>query len=148
MTRLRSAAVIIQNGQVALIERVNERGTYYLFPGGGVEAGETLEAAAIREVYEELGITVSIVELLAIVHFGESTQYYFSARLTGGRFGTGKGEELSASAESETGSYTPVWIPASQLTQRAVYPAEMSRLIAGNLLDLVDKPVVIEETRG
>lgn len=34
------------------------------FPGGGVEAGETLEAAAVRETHEEVGIRTDAVELI------------------------------------------------------------------------------------
>ncbi|HET8772292.1 MAG TPA: CoA pyrophosphatase, partial [Thermoanaerobaculia bacterium] len=34
------------------------------FPGGSVEAGETLEAAVIRETYEEVGIPPDRVELI------------------------------------------------------------------------------------
>lgn len=34
---------------------------YWATPGGGLEDGETFECAAIRELYEETGITVSSV---------------------------------------------------------------------------------------
>ena len=34
------------------------------FPGGGVEEGERLEAAALREAYEEVGITSARMELI------------------------------------------------------------------------------------
>lgn len=35
----RAAGVLLSNEGVALIERVNDRGEYYVFPGGGVENG-------------------------------------------------------------------------------------------------------------
>jgi 8-oxo-dGTP diphosphatase len=38
----------------------------WTLPGGGVEFGEHPEAAAIRELHEETGLTGSIVELLAV----------------------------------------------------------------------------------
>lgn len=44
----------------------NERGKWEI-PGGAVEFGETLEAALHREVFEEFGVTVSIVKKFNIV---------------------------------------------------------------------------------
>ena len=52
---MRAAVVIVENGQVALIERVRDRHTYFKFPGGGVESGER----AAREVMNALGVPVA-----------------------------------------------------------------------------------------
>ena len=35
--------------------------------------------------------------------------------MLGGEFGTGTGEEMDSPAESEAGSYRPVWLPLEQL---------------------------------
>lgn len=51
-------------GQVLLIRRADE-GTWGL-PGGGVEPGETWEAAAQRECLEETGWTVRVNGLLGV----------------------------------------------------------------------------------
>jgi 8-oxo-dGTP pyrophosphatase MutT (NUDIX family) len=48
----RSANLAAHSGQIA-------------FPGGGVEPGEPLEAAAVREAHEEVGIASERVELIA-----------------------------------------------------------------------------------
>ncbi|MFO7265034.1 MAG: NUDIX domain-containing protein [Bacillota bacterium] len=54
----RAAVVLVSDHGVALIRRVNESGEYYVFPGGGMEIGETPEEAAARETREELGVEV------------------------------------------------------------------------------------------
>jgi 8-oxo-dGTP pyrophosphatase MutT (NUDIX family) len=88
----RSAVVILEHGKVVLIRRVRAGQTYYLFPGGGIEEGETPEGAAVREAYEELGVVVALDRLLAMVQFEASAQYYYLARVVGGVFGTGTGQ--------------------------------------------------------
>lgn len=60
-------AVIINDGCVLLVERGNEplKGWWSL-PGGGVETGETLEAAIRREVREETCLEIEILEIVEI----------------------------------------------------------------------------------
>ena len=108
--RTRSGVVLLDRDRVCLIQRVRNGRTYYLFPGGGVEPGETPEQAAAREALEELGVEVELERLVAEYSFRGRRQYYYLARIVGGRFGTGTGEEMSSSADSERGSYTPVWM--------------------------------------
>jgi len=63
MTELtpRARIVLVDHGKLALIKRVRDGRTYYLFPGGGVEEGETPQDAARREAFEELGVEVELV---------------------------------------------------------------------------------------
>ncbi|XKK25588.1 NUDIX domain-containing protein [Bacillus sp. CB62A.1] len=71
MIRNRGAAIIVQEGKIALIKRIREEETYYVFPGGGVEEGETPEEATKREVYEELGLHIKVEHLIAKVNIKE-----------------------------------------------------------------------------
>lgn len=61
------ASVLVQNNQddVLLVKRLNEPGKdLWAFPGGKVDAGETVEEAAVREVKEETNIDTKLVGLL------------------------------------------------------------------------------------
>jgi 8-oxo-dGTP diphosphatase len=60
-------ALIFRGDSVLLVERGKEplKG-YWSLPGGVVEAGETLEQAIRREVREETGLEIEIVEVLEI----------------------------------------------------------------------------------
>jgi 8-oxo-dGTP diphosphatase len=59
------SAAIFRNGRVLIVRRGRPpaHGLYTL-PGGGVELGETLEEAIIREVREETGLEIAPLELV------------------------------------------------------------------------------------
>src|SRR4051794_20619650 len=58
----------VRNGeqQLAIVHR--PRGDWVL-PKGGVEAGESLEEAALREVREETGVNAELVSFADTIHF-------------------------------------------------------------------------------
>ena len=59
--RLRAAGIIIEKGSVLFA--TNDSEGYYYSIGGGVNLGETMEKAVLREVYEETGIHYEIDRL-------------------------------------------------------------------------------------
>ena len=131
--RIRAGIVLIQGNKVALIERHLAGLHYFVFPGGGVDEGESPEQAAVREAREELGIEVALKQKVAIIHLGQkSRQAYFLAEQTGGKFGTGTGEEYTDPdpANSDEGLYIPVWMPIEELPlHENVHPADVARLV-------------------
>ena len=125
----RAAAILIEEGKVALIERQRDGQVYYLFPGGGVEFGEWPAETAAREVHEELGLIVEVQRLVAQLVFRGRTQYFFLVERTGGEFGSGLGAEMDSPADSRRGSYTPVWMPLAELDQHTIHPRQIIELI-------------------
>jgi 8-oxo-dGTP diphosphatase len=58
------SAAIFRNGRVLIVRRARPPASgLYTLPGGGVELGETLEEAVIREVHEETALEVRPVAL-------------------------------------------------------------------------------------
>ncbi|CAM3071941.1 NUDIX domain-containing protein [Streptobacillus felis] len=58
----RVCAIILNDNKILAMH--DDRSPYFYLPGGRVKLGETAEKAVIREVYEELGITVKIIRPL------------------------------------------------------------------------------------
>ena len=64
------AALIGREGKFLICQRPKNKELMWEFVGGKVEAGETKEAALVRECREELGITVKVGGVFAEVTHG------------------------------------------------------------------------------
>ena len=141
----RAATVVVREGAVAVIRRVRRGRTFYLFPGGQIEDGETAEQCAVRETREELGLDVRLGRLLASVSYRGREQRYFDAEVLGGEFGSGDGAELALAPSSERGSYTPIWLPLDELARHDVRPAAVAKALADGSLTRSIVPLWIVE---
>jgi len=124
--------VIVRDGCIALIRRVRDGHTYFLFPGGGVEAGETPEQAALREAVEELGVEVELGEVVHEESFGGTRFVYYDAWIVGGSYGTGKWPDHAARSDLErarAGTYEAVWIALEQLPRLDVRPSALAAML-------------------
>ncbi len=94
------AAVVIEQERVVLVRR-GQPPAYgeWSLPGGAVELGETLQEAVEREVREEIGLQVQVMEPVAVLDRifldteGQVQYHYvlmdFLCRKTGGRMNAG-----------------------------------------------------------
>ena len=87
-------AVIVHEGRVLLIQRGSEplKG-HWTLPGGALELGESLAQGVMREVREETGLEVQIIELVELLdrihHQDNRVRYHYViadylCRVTGG----------------------------------------------------------------
>ena len=75
-------AIVFRDGEVLLVKRGTEpnKGRWSL-PGGVLEAGETVEAGAVRETLEETGVTVLPERVFNVLDFidaeGEHVHWHY-----------------------------------------------------------------------
>ncbi len=87
-------AFVINNDSYVALHRIFRddqfgREGYYETPGGGVDEGESLELALIRECEEELGLEIKPIEEIGIVEDAynligrQNENHYFIAKIVG-----------------------------------------------------------------
>ena len=127
---MRARAILLDGDQVALIERYRDGRHYYVFPGGGVEPGETLEQAVAREVLEELGLIVAVGACVAEPQDSDERSLFFLVTSVSGRFGSGLGDEMTGGKPPARGTYRPVWLPVADLLALPLSPQAVARVVA------------------
>ncbi|MFB7142776.1 NUDIX domain-containing protein [Gottfriedia sp. NPDC056225] len=125
--RNRGSAIIIENQKVVLIKRNRNKCVYYVFPGGGIEEGETPEQTTQREAFEELGVKINVKECIDKVEYN-GIQYFFLSEIIEGEVGSGKGEEYT-DLNRDRGTYQPIWMDIKQLSLFDVRPKEVADTI-------------------
>jgi 8-oxo-dGTP diphosphatase len=106
-TGIRSSAIIVKDNKILLIHRKKDNQEYWVFPGGGVEEGETNEQTVLREVYEETGLHASNPQI-AFMDFNVNAKhpFYFIDVVDGEPHLVGEEVERNDS----TNWYNPEWV--------------------------------------
>ncbi len=67
--RTRVCGLIINNDQILLVEHLINNKAFFAPPGGGVEFGETIKQALLREVKEETGLEINSSQFKFITEY-------------------------------------------------------------------------------
>ena len=135
-SRVGAYVVLVEQDRVLLIRWVEGQVPLWTLPGGGMELGETAEACAVREVFEETGLDVAIDRLLGVydryipteqrLSAGELPlhlhQVFYLGHVTGG--------ELTAT--SDAGNDRAAWIDIPDVQELArIQGVDIALALAG-----------------
>lgn len=114
--RVRAGCVVIRDDHMLLI-RFEERGTHFEIPGGGVEEGETVEAAAVRELMEETALRGTPVREVARTWRERGRGHYFLMATEG---------EVGPAETLDNHGGRPEWVPVRDLPRTPLWPRRLS----------------------
>ena len=117
-----SLVIVDAQDQILLIERHKEDRNYWVFPGGGVEDGEGVEAAAIREAMEEVSLNVEIGRKLFTLDNNGRAEIYFLINRFNGNVQLGDGPEKEN--QSPKNQFRPCWRSLNSLRSVNLLPLE------------------------
>lgn len=126
IVRERAGVVIIHEGKILLLHRRKYGRRYYLVPGGGVEDGETVEEAAIREAREETGLDVTLARKVWEYQNRQQREHYFLCDRFDGELRLGGPEVKRQSRENV---YQLEWVPLSALDTIPLHPRPLVEAI-------------------
>jgi ADP-ribose pyrophosphatase YjhB (NUDIX family) len=125
--RIRVGCVALDGERrILLVQHRKDGREYWLLPGGGVEAGETLQEAALRELREETGLVGEVGRLLLVcesidVRAGRHIVHVvFAATAQPGELTPGRDDRLVDAA----------WHPVETLSTLPLFPAIGAELLA------------------
>jgi len=142
-TNKRAVGIILKDNKILLMRRVRNGRHYIVFPGGGVEEGESVEEALVREMNEEFCIDVKIDSFLYEMKIGEnpadpgrSSHYYIIKEFTGDPVLGGEEKDRM----SENDQFYPHWIDLKDIEKTENLYPEVARKF---LVDYLKKQSVI-----
>lgn len=130
---IRPAVLIIENQQILTMQYQYGGQEVYNLPGGNLELGEHLSDALMREMHEELGIEVSIGEMILVgeLYFEDRKKHtlhlLFEGKITVG---------VPTINPKETSALAIKWLDIDDLKKVNLYPnlsKAITDYIAGKL---------------
>lgn len=131
--RISSRAVVIRDNKLLAIYRFKGGKEYYVFPGGGIEEGETPEQAVIRELKEETSLEVEIIRQFELQR-PEHEEYYFICEYISG-IPKLSPESVEAMRQSKDNIYRLTWLDLRGLKDVLLYPIEVRDKVITEFLE-------------
>ncbi|MBX3011737.1 MAG: NUDIX hydrolase [Caldilineaceae bacterium] len=136
--RVRACLAVLHQDQLLLIPhyQTDAGGVQWNVPGGRVEYGEGVEAAALREFEEETGLHAAITRLLMVSEVIQPAKPWHSITIT--FLGRLLGGQLASESHPLYGKKVPQWFTAEMVQQVEYHPKPViAQLLSRGFTDIV-----------
>jgi 8-oxo-dGTP diphosphatase len=136
--RVRVNALIVSASRLLLVQITSPASekTFWMPPGGGVQYGEKLTDALVREVKEETGLDVEPLKPRYVTEYirdpYHAVEFYYSCRITGGGLKMGTDPELEADRQIIRNIQ---WTELSALSDTELHPSFLKRMKEEDIMD-------------
>lgn len=114
--KLGASACVLKDGKVLLIQRAKPPLGLWSLPGGHVEFGETVAAAAERELLEESGVTADLTKFAGLYEIiREKPPFHYAIACYGGVWRSGEPQASSDALEAR-------WVALAELDSLDLAP--------------------------
>lgn len=123
-----SLLFISPNDKILLIKRIKGNRKYWVFPGGGVELGESLESAVSREAYEETSFKLDAASpIFSLLNQGRSEHFYVAKTI---EF-TPRFSSCSPELKSQNifNRYELLWVGLESISSLSLFPDEAKQIL-------------------
>jgi len=118
------ALVVVRRGHRFLLTQERKYGSTWSIPGGRVEAGETLAAAAVREVFEETGVPVRLDGILRVEHSPSQRGSRVRMLFVGSPI-----DDTDPKTSADDESLGAAWLTLEEIRSRPLRGAELCALL-------------------
>jgi ADP-ribose pyrophosphatase YjhB (NUDIX family) len=122
---VRLVGILMKDNKILLLHRIKNDNEYYVFPGGGLEQGETKREGLKREMREETNLEIEIDRLLYIHDYSSNQQLFYLCKYINGRAKLTEDSDEMRKMEKGDQLYEPVWMDIKEFANLLVYPLEV-----------------------
>lgn len=126
VVRNAAKALIIKDDKMLAIKIGDGKEEWYIMPGGGQDAEELLPETVCREVAEEMGVQVSVKDLVFVIEGAHGESFHRVDLVFLCEY---LGELDNAVLQSDTNQVGFDWLDIKTLNKAPLYPSKLRRQI-------------------
>ncbi|MES5938968.1 MULTISPECIES: NUDIX domain-containing protein [unclassified Bacillus cereus group] len=135
--RLRAEVMILNEDHSKVLVQCDLRETFYRFPGGSIEFGETAKEAIVRELIEEYNLKIDVQELAVVNEHIFEWDNEKGHHCTLIHRGIVKERVINEIRHKEYEDIILIWKSINELKERPTYPEEIVSYLEENKRNIV-----------